>query len=882
MRKYCCLFLCLCLAFSSITAYAKEDKTTETVENTLTISTTEEFLTFAENCRLDSFSKDLTVCLDADIDLTGVDFEGIPIFYGTFDGKRHRIKGLSITDDGSVKGLFRYVEESATVKNLIMEGKINPDGSRSMIGGLAGSNKGTIQNCAFSGNVTGADSIGGLVGINDLSGLIENCQVYGTIHGDHFVGGIAGENFGVIRNCSNLTKINTTVEENSVDISDITLDSMTSSESAVTATDIGGIAGSNKGVLRSCENHGNIGYPHIGYNIGGIAGSQAGYIADCTNYSKVLGRKETGGITGQMEPCTTLDYDADTLQILEGQMNRLSVLTDRAASNVEKNANVSDDDLDTLSKEIDTAQNALDTLSSNNGVTDPDKIIAARSTLAGSLSNILETSEKIANDNQDTSNTLSNDIQAITKQTSKISSTMSNASDNLGGSFKDVSDQDTDGDTIGKVENCVNYGMIEADLNAGGIAGAITLENDLDPEEDIEITGNESLNFDCEVRAVIKNCTNQGDIEVKRQYAGGIVGHLTIGLVHSCTNTGKIVATDADYVGGIAGESLGYIRYCNTKCLLSAGTYVGGIAGLASTVSDCRSMVQINDATEKTGAIAGYLAEDFSFENNYYIPVNTDLGGIDGISFEAYAKPLSEADFFALENLPDMFKKQTLRFVFEGGSAKTITVDFGNRINVSDIPSVPKKDGYKGSWEGYYELISSQIVFDTTFTTVYTPLVTTVESRDKRDNGAPILLAEGTFTTENTIKLSDLTIKPSLSKGQSLLETFKYNIPNSTGDITLRYRPLTKYDAKNISIMVLDINNTWRTVDSKIDGSYLVFPIQADDVGFASIYTEPDYTLNFVIAGIGGGVIILGIIIGIVIKQKRKNKNRKIVSDSNQ
>ncbi|MBR3806953.1 MAG: hypothetical protein IKJ15_01070, partial [Lachnospiraceae bacterium] len=73
-----------------------------------------------------------------------------------------------------------------------------------------------------------------------------------------------------------------------------------------------------------------------------------------------------------------------------------------------------------------------------------------------------------------------------------------------------------------------------------------------------------------------------------------------------------------------------------------------------------------------------------------------------------------------------------------------------------------------------------------------------------------------------------------------------------------------------------------RTVDSKIDGSYLVFPIQADDVGFASIYTEPDYTLNFVIAGIGGGVIILGIIIGIVIKQKRKNKNRKIVSDSNQ
>ena len=108
-------------------------------------------------------------------------------------------------------------------------------------------------------------------------------------------------------------------------------------------------------------------------------------------------------------------------------------------------------------------------------------------------------------------------------------------------------------------------------------------------------------------------------------------------------------------------------------------------------------------------------------------------------------------------------------------------------------------------------------------------------------------------------------------------EIFEYNIPNSTNDITLRYRPLTEYDAKNISIMVLDKNDTWRTVDCKTDGSYLVFPIQPDDVGFASIYTEPDYTMNILIAGIGGGVIILGIIIGIFVKKKSK-----IISVNNQ
>lgn len=866
--------LCICLFFSSsLTSYAVEtnSETKEECENVITISSPDDFLTFSENCRLDSFSKDLTVYLDNDIDLTGIDFEGIPIFYGTFDGKRHRIKGLTITDDGSFKGLFRYIEESATVKNLIIEGNITPGGSRSMIGGLAGSNAGTIKNCAFSGTVTGADSVGGLIGVNKVSGLIENCQVYGTIYGDHFVGGVAGENFGIIRNCSNLSKINTTAYENSVEFSNVTLDSITSSESAVTTTDIGGITGSNKGILRSCENHGNIGYQHIGYNIGGIAGSQSGYITDCSNYSNVLGRKEIGGIVGQMEPATTVNYDADTLQILEGQINRLSVLTDRAVTNTQNNTNISDEDLDTLSGELDIARSALDVLSSPGIMADPDRMIAAQSTLAGSLSNILATSDKIAHENQETSDVLNNDMQEITKQAGKISSTIGHASDNVGGSIQDVSDLDTDSDTAGKVNNCTNFGSIEADLNVGGIAGAITLENDLDPEEDITISGNQSLNFECEIRAVIKNCKNQGDIKVKRQYAGGIVGRLSIGLIHTCTNTGAIDATSADYAGGIAGESLGYVRHCNAKCPISAKTYVGGISGLASTVSDCRSMVQINDATEKIGAILGYQTEDFSYENNYYLPVDTDLGGIDGISFEKYAKPLSKDDFFALDNLPDMFKKQTLRFVYEGGSTKTITIDYGERIHVSDIPSVPKKDGYKGSWEGYYELISSQIVFDTSFSTVYTPLVTTVESRDRRENGAPILLAQGEFTNENKMTLYDLAQTPSLSQGKHLIEAFEYSVLNSNTAITLRYLPTKEYDMENISMMVLDKNDTWRTVNSKIDGSYIVFPISSDDIGFASIYTEPDYSLYIIVGICSVGIIILVSTIGFLSKKRKKN-----------
>ena len=88
------------------------------------------------------------------------------------------------------------------------------------------------------------------------------------------------------------------------------------------------------------------------------------------------------------------------------------------------------------------------------------------------------------------------DIQAITDQLNVIGDTLIGAAepsdnDDL---FQDVSDSDTESDTEGKVFNCRNEGSVNADINAGGIAGAMARENDLDPEDDTKISGSSSLN----------------------------------------------------------------------------------------------------------------------------------------------------------------------------------------------------------------------------------------------------------------------------------------------------------------------------------------------------------------------------------------------------
>ena len=307
-KKMIGLLLALTILVSLVLpVYADEETQSDEAQTTtileyLEISTADEFLAFAESCRLDSYSVGLVVTLKRDIDLTGTAFSGVPIFSGYFDGDGHEIKGIQVTGDGSSQGLFRYLTSIATVRDLKVAATVAPGGSANYVGAIAGENLGSIIECAVVADVSGNSYVGGIAGINGVSGLIEDCHVRGYIVGTHQVGGIVGENLGIIRGCANRASVNMEAKDNAVDLSDITLEALTGSESIDTTTDIGGIAGRSTGVIRKCNNHGSVGYPHIGYNVGGIAGTQSGHIVDCNNFGVVNGRKEVGGIVGQMEP----------------------------------------------------------------------------------------------------------------------------------------------------------------------------------------------------------------------------------------------------------------------------------------------------------------------------------------------------------------------------------------------------------------------------------------------------------------------------------------------------------------------------------------------------------------------------------------------------
>jgi len=132
----------------------------------------------------------------SDSDTVKSGFQGTP-FTGVFDGNGHTISHLTIVGDGHV-GLFGRLESGAEVKDLGVV-NVNIIGAGTYVGGLVGTNYGSVTQCYTTGTVSGSSHVGGMVGQN--GGVIKNSYSLTSANGDNYVGGLAGRSYGRITNC---------------------------------------------------------------------------------------------------------------------------------------------------------------------------------------------------------------------------------------------------------------------------------------------------------------------------------------------------------------------------------------------------------------------------------------------------------------------------------------------------------------------------------------------------------------------------------------------------------------------------------------------------------------------------------------------------------
>lgn len=186
------------------------------------IGTAEGLKWFRDKVNSATKTADTQICaeLTEDIDLSGEEWTpigiggdvywGIRSYSGTFDGKGHTIKNLSI-DNSSAQyvGLFGYVL-GGTIRNLTVSGSVKGSGHT---GGIAGgADGGTFENCAnlcvVQSDSTAGGTTGGIIGFALSQGyerIVRDCYNVGSITGRH-AGGIIGQCggwIGTISNCYN-------------------------------------------------------------------------------------------------------------------------------------------------------------------------------------------------------------------------------------------------------------------------------------------------------------------------------------------------------------------------------------------------------------------------------------------------------------------------------------------------------------------------------------------------------------------------------------------------------------------------------------------------------------------------------------------------------
>jgi len=854
------VILCLALGGMPLNAVAAA------AQETVTLSSPEDLLALAESCVSDAWSRNKVVVLENDIDLSGVDFTAIPTFGGTFRGRGHTVSGLHITADFNALGFFRYLQKTARVENLHLEGTVEPSGSGNLdIGGLVGINNGTVKNCTFSGTVTGTERIGGIAGRNTVSGTVEVCRVAGIISGDHYIGGLVGENQGVIRNCVNKAQVNTQVDHNSVSavMSGLSLDSFTVRESIFDATNIGGIAGGSSGVIRSCTNRASIGYEKMGYNVGGIAGSQIGYITECENRGVVSGSNGVGGIVGQFKPNAVLsmgenhmsqltEQTTEMLDSMSGLMGSMSGMMSSMTANMER--------LEASKEILENPENW-----------DPDTVDAAMNEISSAFNGMYQ-------DMMASGSAMTGQMQSVMDPMVEMVDTMEKLNEGLNIRIIDISKEDTPENIQAKVNACANYAPVTGEIHVGGIVGIADVE-DTTAREEIEGQVTFSSEGEMVMRLVIRDCRNLASVSAAKQYAGGIVGHMAVGAVFHGMNTGNIDSLSADYVGGIAGNSETYIASCFSRAVMAGNQYVGGIAGYGTEVADCYTITDIAAAAKFAGGILGYTdslpseAPGLVLNNHYYLE-GGNYGGIDGICYEGATAPMTVGEFLQTDGLDGMFRTVTVRFLAEGQEAAVRTVELGKSLPLTQIPQLDVRENELYQWElrssvtskvlGMGETPSvqhlspgqlSNLLFDQTYEAVFAARNTAIASRKKTESGRPLALAVGTFDHGATLRLTDITAQEPTVNEVEVLENWSVTVTDA-GIEKLHYHMPQSANGENLVLYVRDSSGNWAQRDFTVEGSYLIFPFIQGETGFA-LEALPEEGFPAAAAAIGAGAVLL-------------------------
>lgn len=488
--------------------------------------------------------------------------------------------------------------------------------------------------------------------------------------------------------------------------------------------------------------------------------------------------------------------------------------------------------------------------------------------LFSALSGLSDEMDGLRTSLQDRGDTLNADLRAISRQFNVVFDVVLDALIDLsddtdeGGVIQDTSDEGISATREGKVADCRNTGAVEGDRNVGGVIGAVSIELDLDPEDD----GKDLFSFGSvyETKAVLQNCLNYGSITAKKDCAGGLAGRMDLGTALDCQNYGPVSSTGGSYVGGVAGWADACVRSCYAKSVLSGKDYVGGIAGWASSLRDCRAIATVTGGAEYLGAVAGGVETGGVLRDNLF--VDTGLAGVDGVSYAGRAEPVPFEQLSQLPDVPVEFTSFTLTLTAEGETVAQIPFCYGEDLSRIQLPPVPEQEGCYGRWP---QFDVSGVVSDVTVEAVYAPWVT-VTASPELSGKLSLALAEGRFTQEAVLHVTDSSLPPPQQAGENAV-VWDISLTGSElgdGDAV----PLRLFSSGAAAVLQYQ-DGQWRETETVLNGQYLLLTMTGVQGTFCILPTGG--VSQLVPAAAAGAAVLAALLLFAWSKKKPKKTGSK-------
>lgn len=778
------------------------------------------------------------------------------------------------------------------------------------VGAIAGRNQssGQILNCSSNALVMATDNTGGVAGVNN--GIIDDCINKSRINIEELeteldlggidlgtlnltqrvvsrnnTGGIAGKSTGVISNCRNYGEIGF----------------------AHTGYNVGGIAGSQSGVLFGCSNDGMI---YGRKDIGGIVGQaepyvESEYLSEQIEQTKKDVDRMHRTLTGISDSLKSTSEEA--AEYADALVEQYTAASDGFSERLEQMENaISDEnkeakecmrkiaDAQTRIREIleenrdgDFSEEEKAALDEQQRIIEEntkrlDEIYQEKTPDSESMKDSLTGNRKETDNTnlnglldsvQSGMDTITNGIDSISRQAKATADHFYENTAVLRGEkelITDVSSIKNAATMDGVIHTCINRGIIEGDLNVGGIAGTMNIEYDEDPEADFNLSEDVDIATSSIINDVMISCINYGKINGKKNHIGSIIGFQEFGYIYDCEGYGDVKTSAGSYIGGIAGKSSGTIEKSYSIADLSGGDYIGGIAGKGESVIGCLSIAKVDTEGERIGGIAGYLEEGGTVERNYFVKDGYD--GIDNISYLGVAEPKAYEELMQLADVPSGFKRVRVTYEAEGETIFERMIPYGSSLLKEDFPLLVDREDAYVQWPEASEY--TNIKNNITIEAEYIPWNQSVASQEQIEE-KPLFLAAGHFYDYTKIKLTPTEV-PVAAEGQQVLYAYDWTL---VSEREKEYKMIEGhfYIPKEHREQTIEVwtekEGNWIPVKTEWDGSYMTAELPYE-AAFAVIEIKTDNTNGYLAAGAAALVLLL-VISGVIVHNKRKKNTKK-------